>query len=167
MLSPLLLEMAILVRDLFLFPVRVSLFKTLLLLFILAPFANGPKLSATFDSVRQIAADTLNNLYVSDSGNYIIRKIDTEGIVSTIGGRVGIQSSTLTTANNGDGGSALSATFRSPNGICVNGSQLWFTDQSQHWIRGIDLNDGIVSTLAGRGTSGNKNTVLCILDHSV
>jgi len=100
-----------------------------------------------------MAFDTLGNLYVVDGGNYIVRKIDTAGIVSTIGGMQG-NSISRTLDNNGDGAQATSTRFLSPHGVCVNDNYLYMTDYGNDWIRTIDLTTGIITTLAGN-TIGN------------
>ena len=47
-------------------------------------FANGPSATATFDFPGDVAADAAGNIFVADSGNNAIRKIDANGIVSTL-----------------------------------------------------------------------------------
>lgn len=122
---------------------------------IVAPFVNGPATAATFNYPRQATVDTLGNLYVADTLNCVVRKIDTSGIVSTIGGMEGVSSSIRTVANNGDAGPATSTNLYSPVGVCVSDSQLYVVDGSNVWVRIIALNSGIISTLAGSGYTGD------------
>lgn len=79
--------------------ILISLFFSVILCYyaslFIALFSNGVKLSATFNQLRQMAFDSLGNLYVVDGGNYIARKISTTGIVSTVAGTQG-QSMTRT-----------------------------------------------------------------------
>ncbi|HKR07100.1 MAG TPA: gliding motility-associated C-terminal domain-containing protein [Bacteroidia bacterium] len=52
--------------------------------------ANGPALSATFDSTWAVVVDSTGNIYVGDGRNYTIRKITPTGIVSKYAGKTGI-----------------------------------------------------------------------------
>lgn len=101
---------------------------------------DGPALSSTFNEPWGIACDTLGNVYVVDTKNYKIRKIDNAGIVSTVAG-----SGVFGTTN----GAAALARFGFPVGIAVspNGYSIYVSDYNTHTIRKIE--NGQVSTLAG------------------
>ena len=94
-----------------------------------------------------IVFDTNNNLYISEIGNNVIRKIDTNGIISTIAGN-GIQ------GYSGDGGLAINAKLHGPYGITFDSNDnLYIGERNNNVIRKIDTN-GIITTIAGNGTQG-------------
>jgi len=102
-------------------------------------FADGIGPAAQFDRPSGLAIDQDNNLYVTDSGNNKIRKIDPRGHVSTLAG---------STKGSADGPSSI-AKFNFPVGIVVDqGLNLYVADQDNHSIRRISA-DGAVTTLAG------------------
>jgi sugar lactone lactonase YvrE len=105
----------------------------------LAGSSDGVGTNATFNSPQALAVDTNGNLFIADTGNNMIRKIDTNGNVITLaGGIVGYQ--------DGQGGSAK---FNSPEGIAVDTNGLiYVSDTSNNVLRLIDTN-GVVSTFAG------------------
>jgi len=97
---------------------------------------------ATFKGPSGIAMDGKGNLFVADSGNSIIREIDTNGNVTTIAGQAGVQGS-------GDG-QGTEATFKGPSGIAMDGKgNLFVADSSNSIIRKIDTT-GNVTTIAGQ-----------------
>jgi sugar lactone lactonase YvrE len=102
---------------------------------------DGTATGAQFDSPCGIAIDQNGNLFVSDTGNDIIRKITPAGVVTTIAGMAG-QSGFA----NGTGATSL---FNSPLGIAVatNGT-IYVADSGNHVIRAISPG-GSVTTLAG------------------
>jgi uncharacterized repeat protein (TIGR03803 family) len=109
---------------------------------------DGPALEAGFStSVYGMAIDDANNLYVCDMGNRRIRKIDgTTGIVTTIAGNG-------TSTPSGDGGPATEAGMI-PADLHLAGDILYVGDYSNHRVSKIDLNTGIITHVAGTGTSG-------------
>ncbi|OQW90947.1 MAG: hypothetical protein BWK78_05825, partial [Thiotrichaceae bacterium IS1] len=106
----------------------------------------GPATSAQFSRVEGIAVDSNGNLYINDSSNYRIRKVDTAGIVSTIAGNG-------TRGFSGDGGHATGAQLN-PSDIAIDSNgNLYLAERSNHRIRKVDVT-GIISTVAGNGTYG-------------
>jgi trimeric autotransporter adhesin len=97
-----------------------------------------------------IAVDTAGNLYIADTGNNLIREVDaTSGVIRTVAGVAGAAA-----GYNGDNIPAIAATLNTPTGIAVDFTgQIYFSDQLNHRIRKINA-AGIISTLAGNGTSG-------------
>ena len=102
-------------------------------------FADGSTATALFYGPAGICVDGQGNLYVADEYNHKIRKITTAGMVSTVAG-----------SNQGFAdGSATTAQFNEPSGICVDGQgNLYVADTYNHRIRKITP-AGMVSTLAG------------------
>ncbi len=96
-----------------------------------------------------VALDGAGNLYIADSGNYRIRKVDAAtGNISTVAGDG-------TSGDDGDGGLAVDARLAQPEGIALDGAgNLYIADSDNHRIRKVDA-DGYISTVAGDGTSGD------------
>ena len=46
----------------------------------------GPATSATLNFPEQAEMDVFGNMYIADSGNNVIRKVDTNGIITTVAG---------------------------------------------------------------------------------
>jgi len=109
-------------------------------------FADGTGASAQFNSPEGIAVDTQGNLYISDNGNYKIRKITPSGVVSTLAG------STVGFAD----GIGTAAQFDFPTGITVDAQgNVYVSDSNNNKIRKITPS-GVVSTFAG-STAGFAN----------
>jgi uncharacterized protein (TIGR03437 family) len=107
----------------------------------------GPALSASFmgsPNYPGIAVDAAGNIYISDSGNDVIRKIDTAGIIRTVAGNG-------SPGFSGDGGPATSAQLDSPGGIAVDSAgNLYIADASNNRVRKVNT-AGIITTYAGNG----------------
>lgn len=101
---------------------------------------DGPGQTATFQGIADIAHDAAGNIYVADSGNLAIRKIDTNGNVTTFAGS-GVSGS--------QDGQGTAASFDFPIDLDFDESgNLYVADLNNQRIRKI-LPDGTVSTLAG------------------
>lgn len=101
-------------------------------------YADGDYSSAFFDNPLGIAEDLQGNIYVADSQNHAIRKINKDGIVSTVAGN-GI-------AGYQDGNGQM-AQFNYPSDVVVDKhGNVYVADSLNHAIRKIDPN-GIVTTL--------------------
>jgi len=112
-------------------------------------FANGTGTAALFSAPTGVAVDFSGNVYVVDAGNYLIRKITSGGVVSTLAGSVGVSGST--------NGTGTAASFRSPAGIAVDTTgNIYVGDAGAEMIREITPG-GVVTTLAGSGVSGSTN----------
>ena len=109
----------------------------------------GPASAAELSWPFGLAFDDDDNLYVADSGNHRIRKIDlATGIITTVAGS-GVQ------GFEGDDGLALYATFNAPHGVDVDRhGNVYIADTFNNRIRKIDAVDGIVTTVAGSGIPG-------------
>lgn len=107
---------------------------------------DGPALQAQFDTPSAIALDAAGNLFVADTGNHVIRRIGTDGVVSTIAGDG--------TAGFADG-PAAQARFDGPMGVAVDaGGRVFVADTWNDRVRVIEP-DGQVRTLAGSDAPGN------------
>jgi len=104
---------------------------------------DGAALSAQFSYPTGLAMDGSGNIYVGDRNNHSIRKIATDGTVTTLAGdgTAGLQD-----------GAAAQARFNSPFHVAVDGSgNVYVADRGNHRIRKISA--GQVSTIAGSGTT--------------
>jgi hypothetical protein len=101
--------------------------------------AGGTGTAASFNSPFAVAADGAGNVYVADSGNNLIRKINAAGAVITFAG------SGAKGANNATG---LAATFNTPSGVAVDvAGNVYVADENNNLIRKINTG-GTVTTIA-------------------
>ena len=103
--------------------------------------------NATLDCPLGLDIDAAGNLYVADTDNNVIRKIDTGSprIITTIAG-------TGAAGHTGDGGLATSATLNSPDRVSVNGAGNFFiSDSGNNVIRRVDGSSRIITAFAGNG----------------
>jgi sugar lactone lactonase YvrE len=107
----------------------------------------GPAISAAIDSPAGIALDSASNLYLADTHNHRIRRIDaTTGVIATIAG-------TGTLGYSGDIAPAIAATLALPHGLTIDtNGDLYLADTANHRIRRIAAATGIITTVAGDGT---------------
>lgn len=105
-------------------------------------------ISASLWAPTGVAVDSFGNLYIADYGHNRIRKVSADtGIISTVAGNG-------TATFGGDGGSALSASLYAPIGVAVdNAGNLYIADSSNHRIRKVAADTGIITTVAGNGTA--------------
>lgn len=111
---------------------------------------NGPAKKATFNGMHNVAATPDGDLYISDSWNHCIRRIDGRtGIITTIAG-------TGKAGFIGDGGPATKAMFDYLMCVSLNpaNDKLYVADLKNRRIRRVNLKTGIVSTVAGNGKKG-------------
>ena len=107
----------------------------------------GPAISARVSSPHGVAVDSSGNLFIADTGNHRIRKVDTSGIISTVAG-------TGTGGFSGDGGPATDAQLNKLRGVAIDSSgNLFIADRQNHRIRKVDTS-GNISTFAGNGVAG-------------
>ena len=106
----------------------------------------GPATSAQLAFPRTVVVDAAGNLFIAGSGSRI-RKVNREGIITTAAGNG-------TSGFSGDGGPAASAQFSTATGMAVDAAgNLLIADTQNHRIRKVSR-DGIITTVAGNGTSG-------------
>ena len=91
--------------------------------------------------------DSKGNLYIADVFNHRIRKVDTNGVISTVAG-------TGVAGYSGDGGPAVKAQLNMPYGIILDkDDNLLIADSDNNVIRKMGT-DGIIRTIAGTGQRG-------------
>ncbi len=107
----------------------------------------GKATNAQIQRAVGVAVDLAGNFFIADMVNHRIRKVDTNGIISTVAG-TGVSGYT------GDGGAATNAKLNSPFGLTLdNSGNLFIADSSNHRIRVLNTN-GIITTVAGNGSGG-------------
>jgi sugar lactone lactonase YvrE len=108
----------------------------------------GLATAAEFNAPESVIADTAGNVYIADTGNHRIRKVDPSGNVSTIVG-------TGAPGNAGDNGPATAAQLRQPRGLALDtNGNLYIADTGNHRIRELRT-DGTLIAIAGTGAEGN------------
>ncbi len=110
----------------------------------------GPATEAQLRAPFSVAVDGIGNLYIADTGNNRIRKVDAfTGTISTIAGGED-------RGYSGDGGPAIEAQLWTPLGVTVDGAgNLYISDSTNSRIRKVDAATGIISTIAGMGRRGH------------
>jgi len=108
---------------------------------------SGPATSAELYLPIGVAVDGTGNLYIADTGNQRIRKVDASGIITTVAGNG-------TAGYSGDGGLAISAQLDRPTSAAVDSAgNLYIADTGNQRIRKVNAS-GIITTVAGNGTFG-------------
>ncbi len=111
----------------------------------------GPATSARLNDPIAVGVDSAGNLYIADTFNLRIRRVDAAtGIITTVAG-------TGLSGFNGDGIPATSAHLDTPQGVALDGAgNLFIADTLVHRIRRVDAVTGIITTVAGTGLSGSS-----------
>ena len=103
----------------------------------------GAATAAQLNIPWDVAVDGSGNLYIADTSNQRIRKVDSSGNISTVAG-------TGTRGFSGDGGAATAALLNLPGSVVLDAlGNLYIADGSNNRIRKVD-SDGNISTVAGR-----------------
>jgi uncharacterized protein (TIGR03437 family) len=111
----------------------------------------GPATSARLFEPRTATLDSAGNLYISDSGNQVVRKVSADGKISTIAG-------TGSGGYSGDGLPATQARLSYPEGIGLDpAGNLYVADTGSFTVRKIGV-DGTISTYAGNASPGSDTT---------
>jgi sugar lactone lactonase YvrE len=95
-----------------------------------------------------VVIDGSGNLYIADSGNNVIRKVNTSGTITTIAGN-------NSKGYSGDSGPAINASLYAPSGAAVDSAgNLYIADAGNNRVREVAATTGIITTIAGTGTAG-------------
>jgi sugar lactone lactonase YvrE len=106
-----------------------------------------------------VAVDASGNLYIADTFNNCIRKVDSTGIIHTI---AGVCVSFTAGAYAGDGGPATSAQLNRPHGVAVDATgNVYIADTYNNRLRKVDTS-GIITTIAGNGTAQAISTTTVV-----
>jgi LPXTG-motif cell wall-anchored protein len=108
----------------------------------------GLATKATLSAPTGVALDALHNLFLADTGNSVVRKVNTSGIISTVAGipdKFGYI---------GNGGPATKAKLNAPTGLTVDSNaNMYISDTANQVIRLVNAG-GTISTYAGTGMQG-------------
>ena len=109
----------------------------------------GPATSAALEKPTSLTVDGLGNIYITEDGLHRIRMLNAStGVISTVAGN---GSGTF----GGDGGPATSAALNSPQDVDIDSQgNLYIADGSNHRIRMVNTSTGVISTVAGNGSTG-------------
>jgi hypothetical protein len=118
---------------------------------------DGPALSTALAWPVAVALDSAGNVFVADTYNHCIRRVDTAGMVTTVAGLCSYfnlywsNGTYLGRGYSGDGGRAVDANLNQPSGIALDAAgNLFIADTNNRRIRMVDVN-GIITTIAGNG----------------
>jgi trimeric autotransporter adhesin len=108
----------------------------------------GPATSAKLHFPSGVAVDSSGNLYIADTTNCVIRKVDTSGEITTVAGN-------FTAGFSGDNGLAAGAQLNQPYDVAVDSSgNIFISDTSNQVIRMVDHTTGKIATVAGNYLNG-------------
>jgi sugar lactone lactonase YvrE len=94
-----------------------------------------PALSAQLSGPDGVAVDPAGNLYISDLGNSIVRRVGTDGVIHRVAGSVNVQGYA------GDGGLATSAFLGGPQGLVYDRGTLYIVESFNSTVRAVDLGE--------------------------
>jgi len=113
----------------------------------------GPATSAQLNSPNGVAVDSAGNIYISDSENVVVRKVDAgSGVISTF---AGVFENTGYSGDLGNGGPATSALLNYPLGLAIDSEgNLYIADNGDAEVRKVDAKTGIITAFAGTSYPG-------------
>ncbi len=107
----------------------------------------GPAVTAELNQPGACAADSSGNLFIADTLNHRIAKVDSRGIITTVVG-------TGQAGTSADGVSAVAAALNAPSGVAVDDSgNIFISDTGNNLIRQA-TSSGAIYTIAGQATPG-------------
>jgi ribosomal protein S11 len=107
----------------------------------------GLATNAALDSPRALAVDDLGDVYIADTANNRVRRVDPSGTITTVAG-------TGVAGFSGDGGAAVAAQLNAPAGLAIGfGRSLYIADSANNRVR-LLRPDGTIVTVAGAGDPG-------------
>jgi len=96
-----------------------------------------------------LAADAAGNVYIAEAKMHRIEKVDAAGNTTTVAGTSSVS------GFSGDNGPAVNARLNNPSGVALDrAGNLYIADTSNQRIRRVDAVTGIITTIAGNGSSG-------------
>ena len=118
-----------------------------------SPGAAGDGSQATLAELNNpsgLAIDGAGDLYIGDTGNNVVRRVDAvSGIITAFAGVMG------STGYSGDGGAAASALLSAPRGLALMpGGDLVITDSANNAVRLVNILTKQIQTVAGTGIAG-------------
>jgi len=118
----------------------------------------GPATDAQLDKPYGVFVDTTRNIFIADTDNHCIRKVDTSGNISTVAGTCTQKGST------GDGGPATDAQLNTPQGVYVDTAEnIYIADTENNRIRKF-TEGGNITTIAGTGYAGYNGDDIAAVD---
>jgi len=106
--------------------------------------------SATLNNPSAVAVDSSGNVYIADTGNNVIRQVNSSGIINTFAGN-----NSLGGGYTGDGGVATSGQLDAPTGVAVDSANnVYVTDSVNNLVRKVS--GGNLSTIIGIGATGQS-----------
>jgi sugar lactone lactonase YvrE/pimeloyl-ACP methyl ester carboxylesterase len=109
----------------------------------------GLATAAQLNGPAGLAFDTAGNLFIADTANNVVRRVDAvTGIITTVAG-------TGVAGFSGDGGAAINAELNKPVDLTTDrAGNIYVSDVSNARVRKINVDTGIISTFAGNGING-------------
>jgi sugar lactone lactonase YvrE len=112
----------------------------------------GAATNAELASPLDVAVDSAGNLYIADYWNSVVRKVGTNGTISTVAGLV--TNGVVAWGYSGDGGAATNAQLDAPSSLAMDAAgNLLIADSGNNRIRMVGTN-GLITTVAGNGGGG-------------
>ncbi len=107
----------------------------------------GPAAQAVLNQPFDLVFDAAGNLYLADTGNHRIRRVDARSAtITTVAG-------SGTKGFSGDGGPATQARLNEPYGLAIDDQgNLYFADRLNFRVRRVDGRTGVITTIAGDGS---------------
>ncbi len=135
-------------------------------------FDGGPATSASLNEPTGLALDNKGNLFIADMTNYLIRRVDANGIITTIAGNTHLCNDPTTLCGDGQIGTAAQMSY--PTGIATDArGNVYIADTVDNRVRvvnlqstaitvaGVHINPGAINTIAGNGTPCANSTTAC------
>jgi sugar lactone lactonase YvrE len=110
----------------------------------------GPAKDAQVYNPRAVAFGRSGDVFIADALNHRIRRIDSNGIISTIAGNPPPGNGAPAGGFSGDGGPATQAQLNQPHGVAVDShGNVYVADSLNNRIRRINFSNGVIQTIAG------------------
>jgi sugar lactone lactonase YvrE len=122
---------------------------------------NGlPATQASLNEPSGVSVDAAGNVYIADTTDYLIRKVNTSGIMSTVAGNTHLCQQP--TGSCGDGGKAGAANLSYPTAAVLDSTgNIYIADTQDNKIRMVTKSTDIISTIAGTGVPCPVSTSGC------